>query len=594
MKKHRMSAAAVLVMAAVLAVSGPAAASAESETETAEADQNEAQQALQTAADDLYDGLMAISPVNLHYEEANPENPVLADEPLGGFSEELTEEQELLDKVSAELEGIDTSQLTEHQVQVYDMILEFIDEENTLLALPDYENTLGPMSGIMGSLDTTITEYYLLNETDVQNYIKILEDVPRFLQEILKEVDYQAELGYGPTQYAVDALLEDKDSKVTLENHPYLAAFTSNLEECDLTEEQKTDYTAQVTDIIENEVIPGFESFYDELSQKETTDSKPLCSYDQGKEYYALLAKSYTGTDMDPDEIYNYLSGKVDEEIIELQQLYMTDYEAVQAVDSYDLDISDADETLSELRSYTEEYLPAIGHTDYTVSYLPDALKVENQMAYYLSPPMDDLDRNVIRVNGDEVSPDDSVTMWTTLAHEGFPGHLYQIQYVNQNIREYKVEDLISSTGTTEGWAFYVEEVALSWTNMPENTQKAWAINNSLGMALSAMVDIGVNYYGWDVNDMKDFLSNYYDIGTSDLTDWYESTMNDPAVYLPYAVGYYQTADMIDMISGSSSDQYEAMAAYLNYSSLTFREMEKYINIENIADSGKSDSSRAS
>ena len=149
------------------------------------------------------------------------------------------------------------------------------------------------------------------------------------------------------------------------------------------------------------------------------------------------------------------------------------------------------------------------------------------------------------------------------------------------------MEDLISSAGTTEGWAFYVEELSLDWTDMPTDTKKAWSLNNSLGMAISAMVDIGINYLGWDTGDMSDFLSDYYsDISQADLQDWYDSSANDPGVYLPYAVGYYQTADMISQISAAASSQEDALVRYLDYSGMTFREMEKYISTENIVEAG--------
>ncbi len=585
MKKWQ-KAAAFAVSAALTAAAAMPAAASETAEET-EGTSGAAQQAFAQAAEDFYNGLIAQSPVNLHFEESNPENPVLPDEPLGSFSVEDTEAADLFNTISGELDQISASDLTTHQRQVYNMMRAYIDEQNQLYALPDYEDTLGPMGGILGSLDTVITEYYLLNETDVQNYIKVLQDVPRFLDEVLQEVQYQASLGYGPTKYAVDSLLDDKDAKLSADNHPYLAAFTENLEESDLTDDQKTAYTAQVTDVVTNTVIPAFQSFYDALSAMETTETKPLCEMDQGKEYYALLARIQTGTDMTPDELYNYLEDKVSEDLRDLQMLYMTDYDAVTALDGYDCGVSDPDETLSQLRTFTLQDFPQIDHTNYTVSYLPDALKVQNQMAYYLSPPIDNLDRNVIRVNGDEVSPDDSVTMWTTLAHEGFPGHLYQIQYIDQNVREYPVEDLISSAGTTEGWAFYVEELSLDWTDMPTDTKKAWSLNNSLGMAISAMVDIGINYLGWDTGDMSDFLSDYYsDISQADLQDWYDSSANDPGVYLPYAVGYYQTADMISQISAAASSQEDALVRYLDYSGMTFREMEKYISTENIVEAG--------
>ena len=36
-----------------------------------------------------------------------------------------------------------------------------------------------------------ITEYYLLSEQDIINYLDVLKDIPRFLNDVVKEIEHQ-------------------------------------------------------------------------------------------------------------------------------------------------------------------------------------------------------------------------------------------------------------------------------------------------------------------------------------------------------------------------------------------------------------------
>ena len=46
--------------------------------------------------------------------------------------------------------------------------------------------------------------------------------------------------------------------------------------------------------------------------------------------------------------------------------------------------------------------------------------------------------------------------LFTTLAHEGFPGHLYQTVSFAEN-NPSNIRYLVTSSGYVEGWATYVE-----------------------------------------------------------------------------------------------------------------------------------------
>ena len=539
-----------------------------------------AEEAFDYAADTLFQDIMDSSPVNLHYSFSYTEDYESSDQPpLGAFSESFEETETILNRAKDNLDKVDFNALTAKQKQVYRMIENYADINLSYCSLPDYTNTLGPMDGILQSLNTTITEYYLLTEQDISNYIDVLEDVPRFLEDVIKEIEYQESIGYAPSLYAYEQALENKDEMTTLENHPYLEAFKTNVTETELSDELIANYTEQVTTILTDEVLPAFSSFYETLETKKASagESKGLSSYDQGKEYYELLVKDNTGTDMTPLELKDYLTNKLAEGMTSLSQAYSYNPNLLNELRSLTAPETDADAVLQTLKEKAAECMPDIGDTTYTLSYLPEALQIPNNLAYYLSSPIDNLSRNVIRINPSTVG-DDSMTLWTTMAHEGYPGHLYQYQYFMQNSFEYNIETLIGSLGTSEGWAYYVERLSLEWAGLDETTADAYFTNQIMSMTITSIVDIGVNYEGWGLDETYDFLSTYYSgITTESCQNFIDTCANDPGVYLPYSVGYYQTEDLFDQISDNYSSDKDMYAAYLKLGSMPFTLLEKYL-----------------
>lgn len=570
---HRLSRTVSAGLAAAMVFTGiPAMASEEGGSAS--------QRAFEEALDHFYWGLMELSPSNLHFLQSSSDNlPITLTNLLGVYSEDNAEERQLLADTKEALASISVNELTLHQRQIYFSLEELIEQSNELLELPDYASTLGASTGLIANTDTLLSEFYILSEADADLYLSFLNDVPRFLGEVEKEIDHQESIGYLPSAYTFDELLDREDDLTELEEHPYLESFISNIKEANLPQDTVDSYTSQVTSILSDTVIPAYQSFFDYLEEKEKSASsgKGLCNYDQGKEYYALLAKSYTGTDMTPDEMMSYLQQKTARDIGDMSRIIMTDQSVLDRLDDMEIPTDNPEQILSTLREKTLETFPAIDNTDYQISYLPEALEVDNIVAYYLTPPYDLASRNVIRVNRDHTDGDDAL-LWTTLAHEGFPGHLYQTQYYTQYIFEYPAERLLTTSGVQEGWALYVERLSLDWAGFDSNLADVYALNSSVSMAVSAMADIGVNYMGWNASELGDFLLDYFgELENDELQELYESLISDPAVYLAYGVGYYQICDLFDAIKDSYSSEKEMYTAFLNCSNLSFALINKYL-----------------
>lgn len=539
-----------------------------------------AQKAFEIAADTLFDDIMNSSPVNLHYSLSFPDSYALQDSAmLGGLCDSLAETEEIALRARENLSAVSYNELTAKQKQVYQAMNYFIDLNLSYCSLPDYFNTLGPMGGILSAVDTVVTEYYLLSEQDVQDYCTLLQDIPRFLQEILGELEAQEAIGFSASRYALEEALSSREHMTALEQHPYLEAFLSNVKEAGLSAEALDYYTKQVTSILSDQVLPAFSSFYAALDEKTNAagESRGLCTYDRGAEYYELLVKDQTGTDMTPLQLKDYLMDKLDEEMADLTTAFLSHPNLMTEMYSLNPPETDTEAIVETLKKKSAETMPQIEIPEYTLSYLPEALEIPNTLAYYLSAPIDNTGRNVIRLNRSELG-EDSMLLWTTLAHESFPGHLYQHQYFLQNSMAYNIETLIESIGTSEGWAYYVERLSLDWAGVDSVLADAYFSDQISGMTIMSIADIGINYEGWGLAEIADFLSEYYGEQSADVyQNFLDTCANDPGVFLPYSVGYYQTKDLFDAISDSYSSDQAMYKAYLNLGALPFTLLERYL-----------------
>lgn len=61
--------------------------------------------------------------------------------------------------------------------------------------------------------------------------------------------------------------------------------------------------------------------------------------------------------------------------------------------------------------------------------------------------------------------------------------------------------------GATEGWAQYASKCTLDYLDTSDGIKKLIYANDILGYILYSMVDVGVNYNGWDYEKVKEYMS---------------------------------------------------------------------------------------
>lgn len=348
-----------------------------------------------------------------------------------------------------------------------------------------------------------------------------------------------------------------------------------------MTSSEKDTYKSKNEEIVYNYVIPAYKKMISELTKLLGTGKNDLglCYFKDGSDYYEKLVYRKTGCDDPIDKIYEAIESRQHDDLAACAMLLSQNPDLISECDK-DLSMKDEDEMLLKLQSSIKDDFPSIDDTDvnHTLSYVDESLQDSLAPAFYLTAPLDDYTNNKIYINPS--SKYDGLELFTTLAHEGYPGHLYQ------TVKSYEyglspIRSILNYGGYTEGWATYVEMLSYAYAGIDPDAARFLKCNKDFSLSLYAASDIGIHYYGWDFNELCDFWKDYGITDVNALKEVQRLIISSPANYLKYYVGYLQIEKLKDSqketLGGDYSDM-EFHKAFLKIGPAPFHIIEKYIN----------------
>lgn len=506
--------------------------------------------------------------ITLNYSLANPEEygvtPTDATYGELDMSEEGMEKdkQETLDCID-ELEEFDYSLLTDEQKFTYDIIY---DVQETSLTSYDYMYLYEPFaytSGLQTNLPITLAEYTFYDRQDIEDYLTLLTLTPEYFEECLEFEKAKSKKGYFMSSNSANEVIRQCTEFIAVpEENLLLETFEDRIREFDgLTEEEIQNYIQINHDNVINYIIPSYRNVIDTFKALKNTGNNDLglCYLDGGKEYYAYLLRSKTGTDKTPEEVIKMLDNAIDKTMSDLYAQLFADstayqeyYEALEDESVYeDIDYKEAIEYYEKV---VDDKFPEIPDIDFKVTPVHESLENIVSPAFYMTPPLDDYEHNSIYINQGTES---SQSIWSTLAHEGVPGHMYQFVYFLSSDPE-PMRTLLDFNGYQEGWATYVEMQSFYYYDKYDNPAYAdfEAANNKLNLLVSARVEIGVNYEGWDLEDTQKYLSDngFMPEVAQDIIDY---VVAEPGNYQMYCTGWLEFECLKDYAKEELGDKFD-------------------------------------
>lgn len=529
--------------------------------------------------------------LNLHYTLAYPEDYGIKyySVSLGTMKPEaLKENLEETRVLNKKLKSFDSGQLSEENQIIYDILsLEFSSQlslgSSYLLAEP-----LGPNLGIQAQLPILLAEYTLRTSADIKDYFSLLSQIPDYFQSILEFEEEKARRDLFMSDASADRIIRQCQSFMETGEENYLySMFRQRIEELltekRITQDQADSFIEMQEKLMDQCVFPAYLTLSQGLEdlKGQGKNSGGLAHLEGGKEYYVYLIRSTVGDYRSPEEILQSLFLRLQTDYRKVQELLSSDPQLLSR--AYNLTPSDLspEQMLDYLQHVVTDDFPGVEVDSYEVKYVPESMEDFSSPAFYLTPPVDTLTPNTIYINqASQVSP---AELFTTLAHEGFPGHLYQTVYFSKQ-DHHPIRELLSCSGYIEGWATYVEALSYDYASpflhIDQEILDFLCLNRSISLCLYAILDLGIHDQGWNAQTTADTLAVFGITDPDTCQEIFQYIVENPANYLKYYLGYLNFLDLreeVQSTAGSSFSPRDFHKNLLDIGPAPFPVVEKYL-----------------
>ena len=537
------------------------------------------------------------SAITLHYTLADPASRGIAPgtASFGTVSiPDRTSYDALLQSVETTLTSFHRNRLSAENQITLDLLLYELDCEKMPGSTSLLAELLGPSLGIQAQLPILLAEYPFRTQQDIADYLHLLQDLPRYFSDLIALEQEKSRQGVFQNDLAVDgiirqcsAFLADAD---TPESHLLHTVFQNKLQASSLFSEAERNLCLQTHEkLLTSCVFPAYRSLSDALSSlrgKGTQNAGGLSRQEGGLSYYAYLLRSRVGVDASPEELTRLLTQQLADQCAEMQIILDQNPSLPLSEQALVLPFSTPEEMLADLQNAVSEDFPVLSGIAYEVKTVDDSLKDFLSPAFYLTPPMDTGTPNVIYIN--PAASYQGLELFTTLAHEGFPGHLYQT-VTFQRQKSSNIRNLLCTSGFAEGWATYIEpyayQYAADYIQDPSATELArisW-LNRSINLCMYSLLDIEIHYNGWTQAEVASFLKAFGIEDSAVVSEIYQYILETPGNYLKYYWGYLSLLDLRTSEQNRLGQDFDLKAFHsqiLKIGGVQFPVLEKYIDAE--------------
>ena len=496
---------------------------------------------------------MKSNTMNLHFTLKDPKAAGIDsyEITLGSLSGDSPHNQaRQLKKLSEELKKYSHRSLKGKDRLTCRLLSDYISRQQNLAAYPYYDEPLTPSGGVTSQLPVLLAEYTFRNTRDIKDYLGLLSQMDTYFLGILDYEQKKADAGLFMSDEACLKVIEGCE---VFTEHPddnfLIDTFSNRLNAMDgLTDTQKNAYLKQHSKVLSDHVIPAYSQMIKGLTMLlgRGHNNWGLCNFPEGKAYYEAVVSADTGCDDSVEDLFSQIAKARREDLTFCQNLLEKNPKLASQSPKPDAALKEENAMISRLQKEILTDFPAPPQTDVEICHVDPALSEYLAPAFYITAPIDDISHNRIYIN--DAKNDTDIYYFTTLAHEGYPGHLYQT-ICTSSYGAPEVLSLLNYPGYTEGWATYTEMQAFYYAGLDQDLASLLQHNQAATLSLYATADIGIHYFGWEKEKNAAFWSEYGVDDTATVKRITDLILEEPGNYLKYYVGYLKFRQMREQLA---------------------------------------------
>lgn len=516
----------------------------------------------------LFQTEVSANTISLHYTLRSPSDYGIADIPAtyGSLSSDPVAAKASVRNVLSSLQEFDPDTLSSENALTFKILDTYLKNASTGTDYLLYQEPLGPVSGIHTQLPVLLSEYSFYDTQDVETYLALLKETPSYFDSVIRLEQKKAASGLFMPDYQADSVLDTCQSFIDMGKENYLVStFNERIASLDLLPENKKDsFQKENMKLVTEEIYPAYQNLITAIKslKGKGMNEQGLSHFPYGKKYYEYLVRQTTGCNESISRLRLMTRAQILEDLSAMQKILFPADAALTKASV--LEQTSPDSMLDDLRSKITDTFPEIPDVDFQVKYVPESMQDYLSPAFYMIPAIDNLTENVIYINNGQTAS--GLNLYTTLAHEGYPGHLYQTVYFSASEPD-PIRSILDFGGYVEGWATYAEMMSYYLAPLPKTEASLLQKNSSVILGLYVLADMGIHYDGWSVTDTVRFFSDYGINDPNAVQSVYKLIIGSPANYLKYYIGYLKfyelKKEMADAL-GNQFSQKEFHRAVLN------------------------------
>jgi len=477
-------------------------------------------------------------------------NDRLNDESYDKIIQRQSETKTLLQKIKS----IDRSMLSSEDQLNFDLFYNGIIENIEGFKYHSYLIPLDQMSGIQ--IDFANMPDYMPFKTvkDYENYISRLKAFPEKVEQVIFRMQKGLETGWVPPKTVLVSVPEQIRSQfeTPLQESPLyepIKGFPSSISNSD-----KEYLTKKIEDAIANKVYPAYKkllSFFSDEYLPNCRETIACSDFPNGLDYYYYQAKSYTTTDLTPQEIHNIGLSEVErihKEMVSVisQTDFKGDFDGFLNYLRTDPKFyhTSEKEILNEYRAICKkadaalpQFFGILPRLPYGVKAIPAYQAPASPTAYYY-PGNEKAGRaGYFMANTYKLDTRPKYEMEALSIHEAVPGHHLQIAIAQE------IEDIPmfrrhgGYTAFVEGWGLYSEKLAEEMGFYKDPYSKFGQLTYEMWRACRLVVDTGMHALGWSRDEAINFMSKNTAKTKNDIKVEIDRYIAWPGQALAYKIG---------------------------------------------------------
>jgi len=537
--------------------------------------------------------------ISLNYFLADPESRNIQ-RPESTYGEvvnpELIEQskketQEIKDRLS----GFEYDELRYDQKIVYDILQRNIEISEILDKKDDFNYYTGyirPLTGFQVQLPVLLAEFSFYTAADIEIYLDILSDTKRYFNDVIEFERERSRRGFFLSDNNVDSICEHIISFLeNREDNLLITVFNNRIDEYEgLTDEQREDFKERNKELVLENVLVAYDTLLSAMQELKGVGVHDggLAGLPDGAEFAQARLRYRVGTDKTPGQLDSmYDSWLHSSYMLIMETLYGSGNNEI--LDDYlsgtlgDIPEGTAKTYIFELQRHIKEDFPPIGSTGLDIIEVHESLQEHMSPAFYLTPAIDRFNENVVYINPVKIR--ENLNLFTILAHESYPGHMYQTVYFLQQ-KPHPLRVALANSGYSEGWATYAEMNSYFFAlDDFDAAVLIWELR-FFDLLLQGYADLGVNVLGWSLDEVIGLLERFNIYNNEVAQSIFDMVTGIPLNSVMYSVGFMELIELLryaEELQGRDFELIEFHRFFLEFGSAPFSLIRQYLTekIEN-------------